>query len=144
MTTIAFIADSHFDSSPGGRFEECCRLHDWIASDLAERRPNLILHGGDLYERRSTAVERTAAAAWLQRCAEVAPVVIVRGNHDQPGDIELLARLVTGLERCDGNDAGEVLVAVGEVVDEVSDGCEPQLLELGEEAFRAREVVKRS
>lgn len=95
MIRIAFIADSHFDSSPGGRFEECVRLHNWIASDLEERGVDLILHGGDLYERRSGIAERNAAAAWLQRVAEIAPVVLVRGNHDAAADLQILGELET-------------------------------------------------
>lgn len=90
---VAIIADSHFDSS--SRFEECIRIHDWIADDLWRREVDLVLHAGDLYERKSTPTERLAAATWVQNVAEVAPVVIVRGNHDALEDLPLLARLNT-------------------------------------------------
>lgn len=90
---IAIIADSHFDS--GSRFEECRRLHTWIAEDIERQEVDLILHAGDLYERKSTPEERLAAAAWVQQIAELAPVVIVRGNHDALEDLPLLAKLET-------------------------------------------------
>jgi exonuclease SbcD len=90
---VAVVADSHFDE--GSRFEECQRLHAWIADDMAARGVDLVLHGGDLYERRSTPTERRAAADWLRRVADRCPVVIVRGNHDAVGDLSLLARLRT-------------------------------------------------
>lgn len=93
MTRIAVIADSHFDES--SRFEECRRVHQWIAEDLRQRCVDLVLHAGDVYERRSTATERLAVAQWVREVAEVAPVVMVRGNHDALGDLPLLERLRT-------------------------------------------------
>ena len=33
---FALISDSHFDE--GSRWEECLRLHNWIADDIAARR----------------------------------------------------------------------------------------------------------
>jgi exonuclease SbcD len=92
--TVAVISDSHFCEH--SRFQECIRLHDWIARDVAERNPHVILLGGDLYERASTPNERRAAFWWLGRMASIAPVVIVRGNHDAIHDCELLSSLRTG------------------------------------------------
>lgn len=92
MTTrIAIIADSHFDEH--SRFEETVRIHDWIARDMAERGVDLVLHAGDVFERKSTPKERLAVAAWLWRVAELRPVVIVRGNHDAVGDLALQGKL---------------------------------------------------
>lgn len=88
---IACVADSHFDES--SRFEECVRLHDWIATDLERRRPDLICHAGDVFEKKSTPAERLAVARWLRRCSDIAPVLVVRGNHDVLGDLPIFARL---------------------------------------------------
>ena len=90
---VAVVADSHFDEA--SRFEECQRLHAWIADDMAARGVDVVLHGGDLYERRSTPAERRAASDWLRVVADRCPVVIVRGNHDALGDLPLLAKLRT-------------------------------------------------
>lgn len=90
---VAVIADSHFDES--SRFEECVRVHAWIAEDIRERDVDLVLHAGDVFERKSTPTERRAVADWLRSVADVAPVVIVRGNHDALGDLPLLERLRT-------------------------------------------------
>ena len=61
---VAVVADSHFDEA--SRFEECQRLHAWIADDMAARGVDVVLHGGDLYERRSTPAERRSAAEMLK------------------------------------------------------------------------------
>jgi len=89
---IAFVADSHFDES--GRFGECIRLHNWIAEDAAARGCGALLHGGDLYERRSTPREREAVAAWVEALYNAGlPLLAVRGNHDAPGDVHYLRHL---------------------------------------------------
>lgn len=93
MLRVAVIADSHFDE--GSRFEECVRLHEWIARDVASRGVDVIVHAGDIFERKSTPAERRAVAEWLGCCADIAPVLIVRGNHDAVGDLAIFARLRT-------------------------------------------------
>lgn len=93
MKRIAVIADSHFDEH--SRFEECIRLHSWIEQDIAKRGVDLILHAGDVFERKSTPAERNAVATWLQSLARHAPVLIVRGNHDVVGDLQIFGELET-------------------------------------------------
>ena len=95
MTRIAFTGDSHFDGSPNGRLKECVDLHDWMVNDWRSQGVRLVLHGGDLFEGLGAthAVERLAAAKWLQNAAMLGPVLIVRGNHDPLGELPLYARL---------------------------------------------------
>lgn len=90
---IAHLGDSHFDDR--SRFAECVRLHDWMADDWARREVGLVLHAGDVFERKSTPTERNAVATWLRRVTERCPVVMVRGNHDAAGDLEIFSRLET-------------------------------------------------
>lgn len=92
MTRILASGDHHFDAS-SPRWEECQRIHSWIADRVEAERPDLFLSAGDLYERASTPLEREAVAAWLTRIAEVCPVVMVRGNHDAIQDVGFLRRL---------------------------------------------------
>lgn len=91
MLRIAVVADSHFDLH--SRFEECIRLHNWIAQDAARRGVQATIHTGDVYERKSNPLEREAAAAWFQLMAALGPVAIIRGNHDAVDDLPLLERL---------------------------------------------------
>lgn len=85
--------DHHFDEH--SRFAECLRVHAWIANEVALRKPDVFLDGGDIYERASTPTERAAVADWLSAIADVCPVVIAKGNHDRRLDCALLGRLRT-------------------------------------------------
>ncbi len=91
MKRVAVIADSHFCET--SRFDECVRLHDWIAADIVARNVDLVLHAGDVFHQKSTPKERMAVAQWLSKVTEQAPVLIVRGNHDFLSDLPLFARL---------------------------------------------------
>jgi DNA repair exonuclease SbcCD nuclease subunit len=93
MPFVAVIADSHFCEE--SRFDECVGLHDWIVRDLAKRNVDLIIHTGDVFERKSTPTERIAVANFLRGAAEIAPVIIVRGNHDALGDLAIYRSLRT-------------------------------------------------
>ena len=70
MLRLAHIADSHFDET--SRFDECVHVHDWIAADIIARGADLIVHSGDVYERKSTPRERIAVARFFQALATVA------------------------------------------------------------------------
>lgn len=91
MIRVAIIADSHF--SERSRWEECCRIHEWIEGDIASREVDVILHSGDVFDAKSTPTERLKVAEWFQDLASHAPVVVVRGNHDALGDLEILGKL---------------------------------------------------
>lgn len=93
LTKIAIVADSHYCQD--SRFEECVRVHNWIAEDIAQRGVDLLLHSGDMYERTSTPEERRAVASWAQKATATCPLVIVKGNHDKLGDLPLLEKLHT-------------------------------------------------
>lgn len=95
---VAHFADNHIDES--SRWEECLRLHNWATDDLAARKargegPDLILFAGDLYDEEPTEEEQNAAERILTRCAAIAPVVIIRGNHDGRGWLQIFSRLET-------------------------------------------------
>lgn len=91
--TIAAVGDTHADTS--ARFDEHQRVMAFIADDAAARGAQLMLHGGDWWERRSNSQERAAVGDWVQRVCESMPLVGVAGNHDDPIDVEWLARLRT-------------------------------------------------
>lgn len=81
--TIRVIASGDHHWCETLRWDDCVRVHDFMA-DLVEReRPDAFLSGGDVFDRRSTPKEREHVARWLARIADVCPVVVARGNHDE-------------------------------------------------------------
>jgi DNA repair protein SbcD/Mre11 len=63
-----------------------------IARDL---RPHLIVHTGDLFDQSRPAVEDLRRGfAYLQELADVAPLVVLAGNHDSPALFEVFNLLL--------------------------------------------------
>jgi len=91
LVKVAHLGDTHIVK--GVRWDELCRIHDWIADDLERRKPDLITHGGDVFHRETIPEERNRAHDLIIRLARIAPVFIVRGNHDQVGEIEVFRKL---------------------------------------------------
>jgi exonuclease SbcD len=91
MIRIFHSADWHIDERC--RFSECQRVLSELVSHVEHEKPDLFVCAGDIYTRRSTALERAIAHAVFMRIAMVCPVVAVRGNHDDLLDIEALTRL---------------------------------------------------
>lgn len=88
---LALVSDQHITRA--SRWEEGLRILDWIADTLAERKPDVIALGGDLFDGRPTSEEWVVAARWLMRLADVAPVVGVYGNHDVQASLDVFPSL---------------------------------------------------
>lgn len=91
MIRVALVGDSHCDEH--NRFDEHNRIMEWTVRDAAARGCSLFLHSGDVWERKSSPLERLAVADWVQLGSEFFDQVIVCGNHDTPEDIEWIGRL---------------------------------------------------
>ncbi|KAK4045240.1 hypothetical protein OUZ56_032648 [Daphnia magna] len=89
-TRIVFVGDSHFDERD--RLDECATIHARIADFVKTNGVDAVVHTGDLFERKSTLAERLAVADWLSKITYV-PVVLIRGNHDQPGELTFFSRM---------------------------------------------------
>jgi exonuclease SbcD len=95
MTSLVHIGDFH--AAPGPRNADRYRALDQIIrGGLALERLGAWLWPGDLNHARMSIDDRNALADRLQRMAAAAPVLIVPGNHDAPGDLEIFGRLKTG------------------------------------------------
>jgi DNA repair exonuclease SbcCD nuclease subunit len=92
MSALVHIGDFH--AAPGPRNADRYRALDTIiAAGLALPDLGAWLWPGDLNHGRMTIEDRNTLADRLQRMAAVAPVLIVYGNHDLPGDLDVFARL---------------------------------------------------
>lgn len=93
MIRIALIADTHADETR--LFDEHQRVMGWVAGDIRERKCDLVVHLGDVWERTSTSRERAVVGNWFREVAEDADVVVVPGNHDDEIDVVWLSKLRT-------------------------------------------------
>lgn len=84
---VAASADNHFNIN--SRWDECTRIHRFIADDMDQRGVDLFCAPGDFFERASKPVERNGVRELLQRIAENRPVIGVRGNHDSLEDLAI-------------------------------------------------------
>lgn len=90
MSRFVHIGDLHL--GPGPRNADRLRALDAIiAAGCA--RASAWLWPGDLNHGRMAIDDRNALAQRIVTMANRAPVVIVRGNHDLPGDLDIFARL---------------------------------------------------
>ncbi len=96
MTTVLLLSDLHVRKGP--TLPETERVHAWILADLAGRidaglELTAIVIAGDLHDVISTAQDRMALAQFVVGLAAHAPVVIIPGNHDREGELDLLPLL---------------------------------------------------
>jgi DNA repair exonuclease SbcCD nuclease subunit len=92
-TLFVHIGDVHLQAGHPRNADRLQALDQILDENLA--RPNLgaWLIPGDLFHQKSTAQDRNDLAERLTLMAAVAPIVLVRGNHDAPGDLDIFARL---------------------------------------------------
>ena len=90
---ILSFGDLHFNC---GYDEDLIKSVDQIINYVRDHPVNLIAITGDVYDRSSDPTSRNVAANKVQLLSEYADVLIVRGNHDSPGDLKILGRLETG------------------------------------------------
>lgn len=92
MARIIGIGDIH--EHPGPRNADRLRALDQIIDEGRQTSQlGAWVFAGDLFHAKSDAAGRNALDERIQRCADVAPVLIVGGNHDQEGDLDGFARL---------------------------------------------------
>lgn len=92
---LAHFSDLHLTSGP--RLADQRATLAAMVDDILATEPDLVLCGGDLYGRtvpwKSTPEERAVLFPELVRLADVAPVIVIQGNHDLAAEIEELAHL---------------------------------------------------
>ena len=91
---LAHVGDLHIG---GARIEDHRAYLDAILADALRAEPDLWLLTGDLWgttvPHASTVAERAVLYPAIVRMAEVAPVVVVVGNHDSAADLAVLPHL---------------------------------------------------
>jgi DNA repair exonuclease SbcCD nuclease subunit len=87
------IGDVHLQHGSPRNADRLQAFDQIIAENQAREGLAGWLVPGDLFHQRSTADDRNALADRLRLMGECAPVVLVRGNHDQPNELDIFARL---------------------------------------------------
>lgn len=90
---VVHIGDVHLQHGHPRNADRLQALDQIVNETIAREDLALVLIPGDLFHQKSTPDDRNALAARLLRLANVAPVLMVRGNHDAVGDLEIFARL---------------------------------------------------
>lgn len=86
---LIHLSDLHVTEGP--RLDDHRATLESVVTDALELEPDAWLVTGDLYghtvPHRSTPAERSVLFPALRRMAEVAPVVVIMGNHDHEVDL---------------------------------------------------------
>lgn len=91
-TVLVHLGDFH--AGPGPRNADRFRALDQILDEcVGLPRLGAWLWPGDLNHGRMTIEDRNALVERLRRMAAVAPVLLVYGNHDMVGDLDVFGRL---------------------------------------------------
>lgn len=95
MTThqVVCIGDVHARAGHSRNAARLKALDAIIAEGLALPNLSAWVQLGDLFDGKSSVQDRNDIAPRLQEMADKAPVVILGGNHEAPGDTDILARL---------------------------------------------------
>lgn len=94
---ILHVSDWHLGATLGRirRREDHATVIDEMVAIADERRPDLVIHTGDLFDHgRPGADDMTVAIDALRRLAVHCPVVVLAGNHDSPALFEVFERLL--------------------------------------------------
>jgi len=97
MIRIAHLADIHIESH---RRAEYAAIFAKLYESLRAEKPTLIVVVGDIFDekRAATALNLQDVSGFLVSLANIAPLVLIPGNHDvncrQPGSLDLLTPLL--------------------------------------------------
>lgn len=87
---VAFVADNQADERR--RMEEHNRVMAEQASLAQAAGVGLTIHGGDVYERKSTVIERESVMGWADAVTLYSDLVVAGGNHEWKGEVEEIGR----------------------------------------------------
>lgn len=89
---IFAIGDTHLRAS-ARRNDLRLKALDQILGAIVDERPDAVVWPGDFFDRTSTPDDRNTLCDYLQRIANVCPVVGCRGNHDGRGELQIFTEV---------------------------------------------------
>ncbi|MGB3443663.1 MAG: exonuclease SbcCD subunit D [Actinophytocola sp.] len=103
---VLHTSDWHLGRQIGRRYRrdaEFDAVLDEIVEIAADFAPHLIVHSGDLFDGRPGLDDVYRAAQALRRLGDIAPVVVVAGNHDTSNVLRFLDYVLTDMGNRVGN-----------------------------------------
>lgn len=91
----AHISDMHFKDGP--RAQEIAHVCTVAGEIASKEKVDFILCTGDVFDALSDPDERLMFADVLARWTHIAPVIIIKGNHDRGNDLALFERVGGGV-----------------------------------------------
>lgn len=93
MSQIVAFGDTHLRAADPWNADRLSAWDQVIAHGSSLKQLGAWVHCGDVFDGASSIQDRNDAAERLQRMLEKAPVLIVGGNHERPGDLAIYRRL---------------------------------------------------
>ncbi|TWH48512.1 metallophosphoesterase [Sporomusa sp. KB1] len=103
MLRIAHLADIHWGlgyagPTPSARFEDICRVMDWVADRIIAEGCDLVIVAGDMFRKADISLDKASheirsAAAWLRKLTAAGlEVMVISGtpSHDPISAYDLL------------------------------------------------------
>lgn len=89
LIKCALLGDTHLNLAK--RTDEARRVAEWIRDDAKARGVDLFGFAGDVMDGPMAEPDRAWLQGYLRSCADIAPVVVVPGNHDSRYSLERFA-----------------------------------------------------
>lgn len=93
---VVCIGDLHLRSTDSRHTEKLASFDQILREQTGNPHLAAWVVLGDVFDGRSSVQDRNDFAARVLRMADAAPVVICRGNHDQPSDLDIFGFLRGG------------------------------------------------
>ena len=129
---VLHTGDLHFtDNNRNGLLDDIVKCTNHLIDTAEKTRPDIIVIAGDVYDEAVVfgASASLAATAFIRACADIAPVLIIRGTstHDAPGSVGLLGELAGSFPIYTTDWPGQVGLA-GSQFTTIVDGTRPKAL----------------
>jgi DNA repair protein SbcD/Mre11 len=130
---VLHTGDLHFtDSNKTGLLDDIIRCTDHLIAVAKRDIPDIIVIAGDVYDEAVVfgGSASLAASAFIQQCADIAPVLIIRGTstHDAPGSVHLLGEMEGTFSRYVTDWPGQVVLLHDGRFSTNIDGTRPRVL----------------
>jgi exonuclease SbcD len=130
---VLHTGDLHFtDNNRNGLLDDIIKCTNHLIDTAEKTHPDIIIIAGDVYDEAVVfgGSASLAASAFIRQCADIAPVLIIRGtsSHDAPGSVGLLGELAGSFSIYTTDWPGQVGLLHDGRFSTIVDGTRPRVL----------------